>query len=180
MPPTRIMLVRHAEKPEKDDEGVGSEGRHDSRDLVVRGWQRAGALARFFAPVEGRWRHAGIEPPRRIFAASGAGGRSKRSHETATPLADLVRIDIDDAYSTGDEGALAATIMSGEGPVLVVWEHKAIAAIVDRLTGGAVKAPAWPDDRFDMVLVLDRRGEGWRLTQVPQLLLAGDSATPFA
>jgi hypothetical protein len=61
----------------------------------------------------------------------------------------------------------------------VVWEHKAIAAIVELLTDGGVTAPAWPDDRFDMVLVIERRDGDWRLEQVPQLLLAGDSATPF-
>jgi hypothetical protein len=179
MPASKIMLIRHAEKPEKDVEGVGSQGRHDDRDLVVRGWQRAGALARFFAPLEDRCTRPAIEPPKRIFAASGAEGRSKRSHETATPLAELLAIDIDDSYTTGDEAALAAAIEKGESAVLVVWEHKAIAAIVELLTDGGVTAPAWPDDRFDMVLVLERRDGDWRLEQVPQLLLAGDSATPF-
>jgi broad specificity phosphatase PhoE len=179
MPPSKIMLIRHAEKPEKDAVGVGSQGRHDDRDLVVRGWQRAGALARFFAPIEDRCAPQGIEPPRRIFAASGAKGRSKRSHETATPLAELLGIEIDDRYTTGDERELAETIEKGDSAVLVVWEHKAIATIVDVLTQGTVTAPAWPDDRFDMVLVLERRDRDWRLSQVPQLVLAGDSVTPF-
>lgn len=179
MPPAKIMLIRHAEKPEKQDEGVGSEGRRNDRDLVVRGWQRAGALARFFAPVEGRCVHPSIEPPRRIFAASGAQGRSKRSHETATPLAELLGIDIDDAYTTGDEAALATRIEADESAVLVVWEHKAIATIVDLLTSGGVAAPEWPQDRFDMVLVLERSDGGWRLSQVPQLVLARDSAEMF-
>jgi hypothetical protein len=179
MPPSKIMLIRHAEKPQNEAEGVGRHGRRDDRDLVVRGWQRAGALARFFAPLDGAASRPGIEPPKRIFAASGAGGRSKRSHETATPLADLLGIDIDDSYTTGDEPALASAIEADTGAVLVVWEHKAIAAIVDLSTHGAVAAPAWSDDRFDMVLVLERRDGDWRLDQVPQLLLAGDSATPF-
>jgi hypothetical protein len=30
-----------------------------------------------------------------------------------------------------------------------------------------------------MVLVLERRDRDWRLSQVPQLVLARDSATPF-
>jgi broad specificity phosphatase PhoE len=179
MPPSNIMLIRHAEKPEKDVEGVGSQGHHNGRDLVVRGWQRAGALARFFSPIDRACAREAIEPPRRIFAASGAKGRSKRSHETATPLADLLGIEIDDGYTTGDEALLAEAIDSGESAVLVVWEHKAIATIIEHLTRGTVTAPEWPDDRFDMVLVLERTGGDWRLTQVPQLLLAGDSATPF-
>ncbi len=33
----------------------------------------------------------------------------------------------------------------------------------------------WPDDRFDIVWVFERADGGWSFTQVPQLLLAGDS-----
>lgn len=35
---------------------------------------------------------------------------------------------------------------------------------------------AWPDDRFDLVWVFEREDEDWRFSQVPQLLLSGDSA----
>jgi hypothetical protein len=61
--------------------------------------------------------------------------------------------------------------------VLVSWEHKAIHQIVTGL--GGPRSPDWPDDRFDMVFVLDRTGAGWDLTQVPQMLLAGDSDARF-
>ncbi len=62
---------------------------------------------------------------------------------------------------------------------LVAWEHKRIVDLVAALTGGTVKGPHWPSHRFDMVLVLDRQGATWRLTQVPQMLLAGDSPDPL-
>jgi hypothetical protein len=44
---------------------------------------------------------------------------------------------------------------------------------------GGDRPPDWPDDRFDMVFVLDRAGDGWNLTQVPQMLFADDSGALF-
>ena len=38
MPATKIMLVRHGEKPEGDIKGVAVDGKHDDEELVVRGW----------------------------------------------------------------------------------------------------------------------------------------------
>ena len=43
MPATTIMLIRHAEKPDGNDSGVDPKGNPDKHDLIVRGWQRAGA-----------------------------------------------------------------------------------------------------------------------------------------
>jgi hypothetical protein len=42
----KIMVVRHAEKPDKTDDthGVDSEGQKNKKDLAPRGWQRSGAL----------------------------------------------------------------------------------------------------------------------------------------
>ena len=40
----KIMVIRHAEKPNGQATGVKESGEPSSRDLTVRGWQRAGAL----------------------------------------------------------------------------------------------------------------------------------------
>jgi hypothetical protein len=54
MAPSRIMFIRHAEKPHKppcdNDDGVKKTGEKDNESLTVRGWQRAGALVHFFSP----------------------------------------------------------------------------------------------------------------------------------
>src|SRR5688500_19544554 len=44
---TKIMLIRHAEKPAKDGApfGITAKGERSKESLEVRGWQRAGALA---------------------------------------------------------------------------------------------------------------------------------------
>jgi hypothetical protein len=37
-----------------------------------------------------------------------------------------------------------------------------------------------PDDRFDVVWLFDRTDTGWSFSQLPQLLLSGDSANPIS
>jgi hypothetical protein len=46
----KIMLIRNAEKPEGTVQGFDVNGNDGQEFLVVQGWQRAGALVRFFAP----------------------------------------------------------------------------------------------------------------------------------
>lgn len=47
-----LLIVRHAEKPNKNEPephpGLTIEGAEDSKSLVVRGWQRASAWAALF------------------------------------------------------------------------------------------------------------------------------------
>jgi len=50
MPARKIMVLRHAEKPERDVHGVDASGRQDSRELSVRGWQRAAEGTSFRQP----------------------------------------------------------------------------------------------------------------------------------
>ena len=46
---TKIMVIRHAEKPIAGRaDGVRARGEKDDASLVARGWQRAGALVGFF------------------------------------------------------------------------------------------------------------------------------------
>ena len=48
-PPHKILVIRHGEKPTPlGPAGIKEDGREDDHSLVVRGWQRAGALASYF------------------------------------------------------------------------------------------------------------------------------------
>ena len=181
MAPTRIMFIRHAEKPgqpPKGGDGVTVDGKQDDESLTVRGWQRAGALAKFFSS----------QPPMRpniIFAAGvGHGSKSERPNETVTPLAQLLNILETDAFVTthlkNDLQQLIDDVMSRKGVVLVAWQHELIPGLVGLLPNAPDVPQKWPDDRFDMVWVFDPAGTGWAFSQVPQLLLAGDVKTPIS
>ena len=182
--PARIMLIRHAEKPPRGGGppfGLDPEGRHDTAALSVKGWQRAGALARFFVPRDGAAPPAGIARPDFLVAAApDRDHASRRSVLTLQPLAELAGLVSDAGFGPEQVEAAAAAILRRRGVGLVAWEHKRIADLVAALTQGTVAGPHWPAERYDMVLVLDRDGAGWRLSQVAQLLLGGDSAEPLA
>eukprot|EP01035_Chromulina_nebulosa_P061835 gene61835-84570_t len=68
----KIMFTRHAEKPFGTTQGVGPDGTANPEDLIVRGWQRAGALVRFFAPRDPADLAPGIATPTAIFASDAA------------------------------------------------------------------------------------------------------------
>ncbi|WP_327065283.1 hypothetical protein [Kitasatospora sp. NBC_01302] len=182
-----IMIIRHAEKPTGSGapDGVTDQGKKDSESLTVQGWTRAGALISLFAPRTGGGAAApvptGLTRPATVYAADPTTGGSKRPAETATPLTAALGLTLDTRYAKGDEAGLAAALLATSGPQLVAWEHESIAAILAGL-GTITPAPPtdWPDNRFDVVWVLTADGTGWRFTQVPQMLLAGDSPHPIS
>ena|ERR1700761_6860565 len=181
---SKIMVIRHAEKPCSGIAGVAETGEASARDLTVRGWQRAGALACLFAPVRGPLQSPLLARPEFIFASGAIGGpeggnsKSRRSQQTLVPLAALLGIEINTSFSKGEERALADAVQRCRGPVLVAWQHEYIAAIVNLITGTHAAPSAWPVDRFDMIFVLSLNpADGkYSFEQVPQCLLAGDSA----
>jgi hypothetical protein len=181
--PNRIMIIRHAEKPDgaSPDLGVMADGTENKESLTVRGWQRAGALVRLFCPVSG----ARELLPGTIFAAGiGHGSKSERPFETVTPLIDFLKqnggVKENDKHLKDDLNGLMADVLTCSGTVLVAWEHKRIPDLV-ALLPNAPRVPAkWPDDRFDVVWIFDSAAGGWSFSQKPQLLLVEDSDHPIA
>jgi len=72
------MVIRHAEKPEGSIQGVDIDGNDGPENLVVQGWQRAGALARFFAPLNSQFQHAGSHSRSSCSLPVPSAGRKKR------------------------------------------------------------------------------------------------------
>jgi hypothetical protein len=181
MPATKIMVIRHAEKPSDDGavQGVTKAGTRDSEELVVRGWQRSGALVRLFAPRDGKFVDPRLAEPRTIFASTiGKKSKSLRPQHTVEDLAHVLGLKLDLRFPKGGEGDLVKAALAADGPVLIAWEHEAIPDIGNHIVGNATTCPQnWPGERFDLVWVFDRRasGAGWAFAQVPQLLLHGDA-----
>lgn len=156
----KIMVLRHAEKPEpaSDVRGVDACGREDPRDLSVRGWQRAAALVQFFAPSDGHFAHRLIETPQVIFAAS-AQGRSLRPLHTVQPLAQRLGLVIRDEFADEDTARLVAAAEACAGVVLVSWRHGSMAAIASGLIAEPRASREWDPARFDIVWVFCRAGD---------------------
>src|SRR5690349_18544807 len=97
----KIMVMRHAEKPATDltPYGVTLQGERDKESLAVRGWQRAGALANFFAPTDGHFQDPSLAEPQFLYASKPLRRRgSKRSTQTITPLAEKLAIKINTKF----------------------------------------------------------------------------------
>ncbi len=182
MPTTKIMVIRHAEKP-NGNAGVMPDGSANPEALIVQGWQRAGALAGLFVPPAGRLADPHVATPHTIFAAGiGHHSKSLRPQQTVMPLAAKLARQIDTTHPKGDEAPLVQTATTIGGIVLIAWQQEAIPEIAGLVRDSSQNIPqSWPDARFDLVWVQDRPGGSgpWNFTRVPQLLLAGDSASPI-
>ena len=168
--------IRHAEKPISGrTEGVRTRGAKDDASLTVRGWTRAGALVQFFlSPTS-----LGIHRPDHLFAVRfdlGFVGSSRRSRQTVRPLAETSGMRCDDRFGEGQEDLLARAVQRLQGTVLIAWSHGHIPIIAGALCPGVPIPEEWPEDRFDLVWVIDRSGKRQTFRQVAQRLLAGDEA----
>src|SRR6478672_7215364 len=118
-----VILIRHAEKPGGDWPGPGltEDGIEDPASLVIRGWQRAGALTVLFSDASHMMR------PDRIYASGilkqdGAGSHSKRPLQTIGPLAQRLSTEPVDKFSKGQEAELASELIVLSGVTLVCWQ----------------------------------------------------------
>jgi hypothetical protein len=101
---------------------------------------------------------------------------------TAGPLADELGLEVNHDHAEGEETALAAAVFAAPSPVLIVWHHNHIVRLVRKIAGDQPGCPAhWPDERFDLVWILDRgdaRTGAWAFSQVAQRLFPDDCLTP--
>jgi hypothetical protein len=143
---TRIMIIRHAEKPGIYNGtsffGVNPTGdiagKDGSKQLITTGWQRAGALVTLFAPPWGP--KPGLGTPAWLFASdpesngsdgSGAddSGPSQRPYQTLTPLAATLGLTIDVHYKKSHYDKMVTKALSRDGVVLIAWQHEDIALL---------------------------------------------------
>lgn len=207
MPTTRkIMLIRHGEKPAVPlPQGIDEDGDVDPESMTAQGWKRARLLVSLFNPEHGRFRR-GLARPTTLFASELNEDRGKRPMETLTPLARALHLAIDQSYSgskivtqaspTTTEGGgfvlalgygasripeLVKAMLTTGGCVLAAWRRGDLPAIAAQIAPAAAIPGHWPGKRYDVVWVFDLNPDGttYRFSQVPQLLLPGDLATPI-
>jgi hypothetical protein len=180
-----VMLLRHAEKPlgAGPPLGVTIDGTPDVESLTPRGWQRSGALVTLFVGDASNDRTPRLPTPTHLFASQiGLHSSSQRPTETLLPLAERLVLSIDSRFGKEELGPLVQAIRAIDGIVVVAWEHHLIPSIANMLIGDTAAVPQiWPDDRYDVVWVIEYAAADGRPTlhQVPEMLLAGDESSPI-
>lgn len=152
MAPVRILVMRHAEKP--DDPG--------DPNLSAPGRARAKALA--------AWYLEGLGPPDFIFAAAPS-RHSERPVQTVQPLAEALGIALHTSYADKDYGALADTLLSKpefEGKaILVCWHHGNIPGLMWTLGAPEGSYPdPWAPAVFNLILATDFLSDGPKVSQI--------------
>jgi broad specificity phosphatase PhoE len=175
---TRVMVIRHGEKPDDSDAGVDAQGNEDDSSLSETGWERANRLADLFDPVRGPPR-PGLATPKAIYAAGeNDDGEGLRPRETVMPLVARLGLTMNTSYGAGDEKKLVERAITQPGPTLISWQHGGIPDIAKAFPSVTPKPPSdWPADRFDVVWTFTRTADGWQFAQVPELVLPGDQDT---
>jgi len=182
---TKIMIMRHAEKPAKDGapHGVTLEGERNKESLQPLGWQRAGALANLFAPTNGAMQNAALAQPQFLYASKPLRHKgSRRPLQTIMPLAEKLSLPVNWHYQRSEVESVLEEVFSCSGVVLMCWQREYIPDLANYILGTKKGVPqAWPEDRFDMIWVfdLDRRSGNYKLKQNPQRLLRGNQVTPI-
>ena len=217
---SKVMIIRHAEKPGTYDDvqyaGIDAQGQPDDESLTTVGWERAGGIANLFFPTNHRFQNPELTVPTHIYAASPAikmkvrpdgtllqDEPSQRPYQTISALYGKMRAHanpapvLDVSFDKDHYPAMVANVLAlAAGAVLISWQHEDIlparpgdncvvrelleqsgSAVPDNLPSGP-----WPGNRYDMVLVFDRpsgAGPFTAFTQVPQMLLAGDTSARF-
>lgn len=193
-PPSKIMLIRHAEKPPNppnkqgpwDAQLDGQSG--NGKSLIVPGWQRAGALNGLFAPYRSRPSNPAIATPDFIYAANPS-GETQRPWETVTPLAAWLNYaqgseQFNVTFSIGGgEKDLVASVLGRGGVGLICWEHDNIMPNIMGAINSQVPIANFASipnpfpDVFYLVWVLDLKDGSYTWTSVSQNLIAGDVQT---
>jgi hypothetical protein len=171
----KLMIIRHAERPDQQAgvSGVTETGTADKTELTVKGWQRAGALVRFFNPLPPASLQPGMAVPGAIFAVPATDDNpSKRPLRTVTPLAADLGLKVRAEFALHQENDLIVAALRAATVVLICWHHERIPRLAAAL---GVDIESWPDGVFDRVLVFDRTGDKWKLSTRKQHLLPGDS-----
>ncbi len=148
---TKIMVIRHAEKPPDNPPpyGITIEGEHEKESLTARGWQRAGALASLFSPTNGSFQDPLLARPQALYSSKPLKRNgSRRPYETIVPLAEKLAIRINTNFTKQEVDKMLDEAFLCRGVVLVCWQREFIPQIANYILGDKTTSPQeWPEDR---------------------------------
>ena len=166
---TTILVIRHAEKPET------------GMDLTPAGYAHAQAYVTYFNnyKIDGRPLHLA-----HLFCTADSKG-SHRPRLTLTPLSEVLKLGLDNRYSSKKAAELAADIrlQSYGTNLLICWHHGEIPNLLRGLGADPEKIlpdGKWPDDVFGWLIEL-RYDEVGRLREtrlIHENLMPDEQATP--
>ena len=151
---TKIMVMRHAEKPDNYNglqyAGVNNlgtlAGDDGAKHLVTLGWERAGALVTLFAAPWGP--KSPLATPQFLFASdpiakddddTGDAGPSQRPYETLTALAADLNLIVDISHGKNHYAEMVTSALACDGSVLIAWQHEDIALTTNTGAAGISK-----------------------------------------
>jgi hypothetical protein len=162
--PKAVILIRHAEEPKED-----------VNYLSPIGHQRAQEMHRLFTE-NSKLKELGN--PIVLFAAGTEKPSSSiRSIQTLTPLANFLKLTVNDSFVRDDYKALAQEILNNKNyndkVVMLCWQHKKMPMIAELI--GVAQPPKSPGNKYDRLWLVtyDSKGKG-SLVDLPQKLLPGD------
>lgn len=131
----RIILIRHGEKPTTGD------------NLSCSGLNRALKLPEVIKAKYGI--------PDEIFVPAPATGKvtkNVRMLQTAAPFAVKYNLSVNTNYAVDESDKVAKALQKRSGTILVIWEHKELAAIAQALgVNGKLK---WSPDDYDGIWLI--------------------------
>ena len=130
-----IVIIRHGEKPAKGD-NLTCQGLNRSLQLPKLLHKKFGIPAYIYVP-------ALLDSVSTLHA---------RMFQTVTPFAVRYNLTVNSRFGGKDYAGIAADLLKKTGTVLLVWDHKAMAGIVEKL--GVKEAVSWPDDDYDSIWII--------------------------
>jgi hypothetical protein len=146
MSPSRILLMRHAEKPDNPrDPGLSAAGEDRANRLTQYIPQKFGSINFLFASAPSK--------------------HSVRPIATVTPLSKRISVDIDQSIADQDYPVLVDELLTlpkyQGGSILVCWHHGFLPDMAHELRApSSVAPPRWPSDAFNLIWELDYQTGG--------------------
>jgi hypothetical protein len=131
----RVVLIRHAEKPE-EGYTLNCQGINRARELPNVLYSKIGLPHVIYVPS---------------FTQSDT-TKHARMYQTIVPFSSKYNLPIYNKYKVNDIDGVSRAILKQNGTVLVVWEHKGLVDIAKQL--GVEEKLHWKDGDFDSIWII--------------------------